>query len=257
MDKSALINPHLEGEAFFWENGPTGILLLHGFTATTAEVRPLARFLHNAGYTVAGPLLPGHGTTPEELNRCRWQDWASAAETAYQEMAQRCQQSLVGGESMGGLLALFLGSENPEIGGLLTYAPALKIRSRIAPLLAPLLAPFVPGRAKRPKAPRPSDARWQGYAVEPVAAAAQLFKLQRLVRQRLSRIHQPLLIIQGRQDPTVHPEVPEMISREVSSAVREIHWLEQSGHCVILDGEWEKAAEWTKEFLQNKLFPKS
>lgn len=246
-------NPQLEGEAFFWDNGPIGILLLHGFTATTAEVRPLARFLHTAGYTVAGPLLPGHGTTPQDLNRCRWQDWAGAAETAYQEITRRCEQVLVGGESMGGLLTLFLASEHPEIRGLLTYAPALKVRSRIAPVLAPMLAPFVSSRPKRPKAPRPSDARWQGYTVEPVSAAAQIFQLQRQVRKRLSCIRQPLLIVQGRQDQTVHPEAPEMISRQVSSTVKELHWLDQSGHCVILDGEWEKAAEWTRQFIQKVL----
>jgi hypothetical protein len=61
---SALQNPHLEGDSFTWESGPLGILLLHGFTATTAEVRPLAKLLHQDGYTVSGPLLPGFGTTP-------------------------------------------------------------------------------------------------------------------------------------------------------------------------------------------------
>jgi len=35
-------NPHLEGSPFFWEAGPIGILLAHGFSAITAEVRPLA-----------------------------------------------------------------------------------------------------------------------------------------------------------------------------------------------------------------------
>ena len=38
-------NPHLKGGPFFWGAGPTGILLVHGFTATTAEVRPLAQAL--------------------------------------------------------------------------------------------------------------------------------------------------------------------------------------------------------------------
>ena len=32
----ALHNPQLEGEAFFWEGGPVGVLLSHGYSATTA-----------------------------------------------------------------------------------------------------------------------------------------------------------------------------------------------------------------------------
>ena len=59
-----LLNPELEGGSFFWRGGETGVLLLHGLTSTTAEVRPLAKRLLNEGYTVSGILLPGHGTTP-------------------------------------------------------------------------------------------------------------------------------------------------------------------------------------------------
>ena len=60
---SAIFNPELEGGSFFWKGGGTGVLLLHGLTATTAEVRPLAKCLLVEGYTVSGILLPGHGTT--------------------------------------------------------------------------------------------------------------------------------------------------------------------------------------------------
>ena len=62
-----LVNPELEGDAFFWKGGDKGILLIHGLTATTAEVRPLAKRFHDEGFTVSAVLLPGHGTTPEEL----------------------------------------------------------------------------------------------------------------------------------------------------------------------------------------------
>ena len=71
---SNLKNPHMEGDSFLWEAGPVGIVLSHGFTATTTEVRLLAKALHEKGYTVAGPLLPGHGTRYQDMNRCRWQD---------------------------------------------------------------------------------------------------------------------------------------------------------------------------------------
>src|SRR5512142_3213769 len=110
MPDQPLHNPHLEGESFFWEAGPTGVLLLHGLTATTAEVRLLARRLHDRGYTIAGPLLPGHGTTPENLNRTRWIDWVQAAEESYRELSARCTRVFIGGESMGAVAALYLGS---------------------------------------------------------------------------------------------------------------------------------------------------
>ena len=58
-EEGYILNPELEGGSFFWKNGETGVLLLHGLTATTAEVRPLAKSLLKEGYTVSGILLPG------------------------------------------------------------------------------------------------------------------------------------------------------------------------------------------------------
>jgi len=78
MDATFLRNSHLDGDAFFWQAGKMGALLIHGFTATTAEVRLLGEYLHARGYTISAPLLPGHGTSPAEMNRCKWQDWTRA-----------------------------------------------------------------------------------------------------------------------------------------------------------------------------------
>lgn len=122
---SELKNAHLEGDAFYWEGGPVGVLLSHGFTATSAEVRLLARHLHARGFSVAGPLLPGHATSIEDLNRCRWQDWVRGVEQTYQQLVTRCQKVVVGGESLGSLLALYLASEHPQAAAVLAYAPAL------------------------------------------------------------------------------------------------------------------------------------
>jgi carboxylesterase len=248
-----LQNPHLEGSSFTWEGGPTGILLLHGFGATTAEVRPLAQLLHQGGYTVCGPLLPGFGTTPEEANRCRWGDWAAAALSAYQRLAESCQTVFVGGESMGGLLALYLASQQPQIAGLLLYAPAVKTNARFAPLVAQLLSPFIRTVGKNPVSTPTTDARWQGYQVYPLPAAAQMFKLARQVRRRLPAIQQPLLIIQGRRDLSVDPSVPEMIASQSRSRIKEIHWMENSTHCVILDSELEQVAELSLRFVERVL----
>ena len=52
-----------------------GVLLVHGFTGSPASMRPWGEYLHQRGYTVTVPLLPGHGTTPHDLNRVKWQEW--------------------------------------------------------------------------------------------------------------------------------------------------------------------------------------
>src|SRR4030042_5527146 len=249
MTKPSLLrNPHLEGTPFYWEAGSTGVLLCHGFTATTAEVRLLARTLHVHGYSVAAPLLPGHGTTPQDCNRFTWQDWYDSAEQTFQQLAAGCQRVVIGGESLGALLTLYLAVNHPEAAAVLCYAPALRIRlSRTQTSLVHILAPFI---TSIPKAPPADDNPWQGYAVEPLKSVIQLLRFQKVILPQLPRIHQPILIVQGRLDPTVLPQSPQIIYDLVSSPIKELHWLEHSTHCVILDKERDLAASLTRDFLK-------
>lgn len=245
-------NPHLDSSPFFHTGGSTGVLLIHGFTATPAEVKWVGEYLHERGYTVSGPRLPGHGTTVEELNKCSWRDWLDHVEYALVELSSGCERVFVGGESMGGLLTLYLGSEYPKIAGLFAYAPALRTANRRA-YLAPLLKPFVKMVGKNRADEDPDslvNQRWQGYTVDPVPALAQLLALQRQVRRRLSRIRQPLLVFQGQLDTTLDPRGAKEVVAKANSTDKELVWLERSTHCLILDVEWETAAEKTLAFVQ-------
>ncbi len=254
MTPNLFQNAHLDGDSFFWQAGATGALLIHGYTATTAEVRLLGEYLHARGYTVSAPLLPGHGTTPEEMNRCRWQDWTGAVVGAYQQLAGRCERVFVAGESMGALLTLFLASEHPEIAGIVVYAPALQIANRSSAVLARFMYRFVPTIKKAAGQPSAADARWKGYTVNPVAALVQMLELQKKVRAQLPRIRQPILACQGRLDKSVDLGNCDVILANVGSTVKEMHWFERSTHCVIIDCEWEEAARLTDEFF-SQCFP--
>lgn len=243
-----IVNPHLDGASFFWQGGSTGILVSHGFTATTAEVRPLAHILYEGGYSIAGPLLPGHMTTPDDMNRCRWQDWSAAMETAYQRIAARCERVFVGGESMGGLLALYLAIQHAEVAGILAFAPAIRIRLR-RQIAAWLLAPF--GAHLKPRAGPQTivDDRWQGYEVRPARAALQLHRLMRVVNSHLADIRQPILVVQGRLDTTIDPYGADVLYRRIGSRIKELHWMDKSTHCVILDQELPQVARLTLAFI--------
>lgn len=246
---STLRNPHLEGGPFYWEGGPIGVLLCHGLTATTAEVRLLAKVLHEQGYTVAGPLLPGHGTTPQDCNRHTWQDWYASVEKTYKQLASNCQTVVVGGESAGALLVLRFACLHPEAAAILCYAPVLQFRiNQVKIFLLRLCIPFL---TSIPKPPSTDNNPWQGYSVNPLKAADQLRRLQKLIYHLLPQIKQPILILQGRMDPTVHPQSSQIIYDQVSSSIKELHWLENSTHCVILDKERDKAAQISMDFLNH------
>ncbi|MBP1693082.1 MAG: carboxylesterase [Chloroflexi bacterium] len=250
-------NAHLEGGSFAWRAGSTGILLIHGFTATTAEVRPLAQALYSAGFSVSAPLLPGHGTTPEEANRCTWQDWLNAIQAAYEQLQAQCETVFIAGESMGSLIALNLAAHTPQICGVIAYAPAIKLRSSyIAPTVR-LLAAFRSSIKKPFTQPTVVDTLWQGYPVYPLKSMIQFLKLQSQTLAILPAIHQPLLIIQGRKDRSLSPHAPEIMISRVKSSSIEIHWMEDSGHCVILDSERANTIQITQDFITKILLSDS
>jgi carboxylesterase len=238
-------NPHLEGEDFFWEGNRTGILLIHGFTATTAEVRPLAKKLFDEGFTVAGPLLPGHGTHPDDLNRATWGMWVEKVKQSYEKLIPLCDRIYVGGESMGGLLALELARQHPEISGLFLFAPAAKIKQLWA---ARFLWPFFKYLKKEDK---DDGLQWKGYLVNPVKAAAELHKFQKHVKHRLGEITQPVIIFTGELDRTIAPESAQIILDRIGSKFKQHHHLCASGHCVILDRELDDISQRVLTLIKN------
>jgi len=240
-----LQNPHLDGGPFAHEGGPVGALLIHGYTATTAEVRLLGDELARRGFSVAAPLLPGHGTSPDDLARCRWQDWADHVESFYAQLAARCARVYAIGESLGALLALHLAAHQPDVAGVVPCAPALIARTKLIHL-SPVLKHVVKQLPKRRGEAHPDslvDRRWQGYNVDVTAAAAQLLALQRVVRRELPLVRQPALICQGRLDTSIDLRGAEVIYAEIGSAEKELVWYERSTHCLMLDVELAAVAE--------------
>ncbi len=252
MSDYLLHNPHLEGDAFFWDAGATGALLLHGFTATTAEVRLFARRLYEKGFSVGAPLLAGHGTRPEDLNRVQWQDWVESGEQVYQRLKSRCEHVFLGGESMGGLVALMLAGRHPEASGVLLYAPAIQLTlSTVDTIKLYLGSSFMP-YVKRETLEM--SEYWQGYHPElPTRGILQLLKFQDAAKKVLPNIAQPIVVFQGRKDTTVHPQAGDIILRGVASAVKERHWMERSGHPILIDAELEEVTNLSLNFMERVL----
>ena len=251
MGNTHLHNPQLNGEPFLWQGNKTAVLLLHGLTATPAEVRLFAELLHEHGFTVSAPLLPGHGTTPQELNRTGWVEWLAESTRAYKQLKETCDHVFVGGESTGGLLALYMATQFPEIAGVLTYAPAIKLNlSRADTIKMYVAAPFI---TAIPKGDIDVSEKWQGYPVNPLKAGISLLKLGKETTQRLDRINQPVLVVQGRLDTTVHPSAGEIILSGVCSMQKEQHWMEKSSHVILLDSELDDVMQLTLDFIHRAL----
>lgn len=250
-DNPFMLNPGLPGDDFFFTRSDpsqgrasTGVLLLHGFTATTAEVRPLAEKLHQAGFTLAAPLLPGHGTHPDDLNRTQWSMWVEKTKQSYESLNRQCDRVYVAGESMGGLLALELARQHPEVAGLFLFAPAIKIKGL---WLARILWPII---KYLKKAPKKEDLPWKGYNVYPVKAAGELHKLQRHVMHYLPDITNPVVVFTGEYDQRVSSDTADIILQRIGSPIKHHLHLTESGHCIVLDRELVQVVNHLLNFIE-------
>ena len=222
-------------EPFSHAGGRVGVLLCHGFTGTPQSLRPWAEHLAAADLSVRLPRLPGHGTTWQELNMTRWQDWYSEVERALIDLRGRCDAVFVGGLSMGGSLALRLAQQHPRsVDGLILVNPAVHTEDparHLLPIARHLLA-TLPGVAFDINKPGAVEV---AYDRTPLHAAHSLTKLWALIRRDLAAVTQPLLVLHSRVDHIVAPSNTVRVLAGVSSTdVTDIE-LADSFHVATLD----------------------
>lgn len=247
MGTEFLINADLDGDAFKLKGGNTGILMIHGFTATTAEVRQISTFLSHFGYTIHAPLLPGHGTTPRELNSIRYQDWITEIDQAYNSIKNQCQAIFVAGESMGAILSLHLAEIYPELRGVICYSPALIVKNLWLSMILRYFIDVIPKNSAS------DDLPWKGYTVNPVNASSELFKLQQVTKSKLARIHQPTCVFIGGKDERIAPDAGKFLLSKISSPIKELHYFDRSPHCMILGADMAAIGLKTHTFIQSCL----
>jgi carboxylesterase len=238
------MTPTLHLDPFFFPGGPVGCLLLHGFSNSPHEMRPLGEYLAAQGLTVLGARLAGHGTTPEDLEGKRWPDWAASAADGLAELRRSCPQVFVVGISGGGLVALYLATTAPLDGLVVMSVPVLVSdwRWRLLPIAQHFVRWVRDTRCDLtdPTAKATYYSHPATYERKPVAALVSMGELQAIVRRRLPQITVPTLLIYGRCDRTISPGDADYLLAHLGSPDKQLVWFANSGHGLVVDSEKEK-----------------
>lgn len=228
--------PILAGsEPFSTEGGPIGVVVLHGFTGSPQSLRPLARALATAGFTVELPLLPGHGTSVEDMVPTRWSDWSSAAEATYRDLAGRCERVFAAGLSMGGSLAIWLAERHPEIAGVIVVnplvdPPASVFRDMLSGMVEEggVSVPAIGSDVAMPGSPE------SAYNASPIEPMLSMFEGVDEIAAHLGDLRCPVLLLSSRVDHFVPPESGEVLAAGAAGPVERV-FLERSFHVATLD----------------------
>lgn len=245
-------------EPFALGDGPDACLLLHGLTGSPAEVRPVGEALAQAGFRAVGPLLPGHGTSPEDLYTVTRGDLLRAAESALLSL-KGARRIYLCGLSAGALLAIELAAHSwareglPDFSALALLAPAIEFAGSswlFADLLGRLPAlPFFIGKGGRDvKGPAPVDDG--SYRAVPMRWAQELHALSHEGLKLAPRVRAPVLILQGARDGTAAPAGAHRLAKQLASQKVELRMFPRSGHLLPLDLEAEEVCRAVVQFFQ-------
>ena len=244
----------IEGaEPFLFSGGKTGVLLIHGFTGSPAELLTLGEFIHRAGYTVLCVRLAGHGTNEFDLARTTYEDWFNSVLDGYTLLKSFCEKIFVVGHSMGSLLSLKLAALK-QVEKLVTLSPPFFIdenlhldrlppRSECENLFA------VKPRKKLKNVPPAVNKTYRKF---PLVCVHEFLKLLNEVKEILPQVNSPLLIIHAVDDHTAKFESSEFLSRSVSSRYIKQSCLPSGGHLIPLTERREFVFKEILNFLDER-----
>ena len=253
-----LSKPERIGAPFFLSTGKSrvGILLCHGYMAAPEEVRLLGDYLARFGYSVYGPRLRGHGTSPYNMADVTWEDWYDSVNRGYIVLRNACEHVVIGGFSTGGTLALLAAANKKDkIDGLFSVNAPMHLKSIKTKLVGPihywneLLDRFNVDEGKMEYVDNEPENPEINYTKNSIKGVRELGRLMDRCGDVLERISVPALVIQEKNDPVVDPRSASTILDNLSSKEKEFYTFEYGRHGILRRDGCEEVFIRIKEFV--------
>jgi esterase/lipase/1-acyl-sn-glycerol-3-phosphate acyltransferase len=217
-----------------------GVVLAHGYMAAPAEVKGLAQYLGKMGFWVYAPRLKGHGTAPEDLAACTFQDWIESMDAGYAALSNLCDRVIAGGFSTGAGLALDLAQRVPAVAGVFAVSAPLRLQDLAARFVPAVdvwnrfMAKFHLDEAQKTFVDNHPENPHINYNRNPISGIRELERLMSSLEPRLPKITAPALVVQSREDPVVDPKGTETIFKLLGSPDKQMVLFNFQRHGILL-----------------------
>ena len=219
---------------------PLGVVLVHGFLASPAEVREFGEKLCAAGYMTCGVRLKGHGTSPWDLRDRSWRDWLRSVTQGRRILEPFTADYALIGFSTGGNLSMLSAIEKPAgVAGVVAVCPPLKFRNRnmrFVPLMhgANRIVRWLSSyEGVMPFRPNESEHPHINYRHMPLRGLYELTRLAANLNPRLAELDRPICLIQSSGDRVVDPHSAQIAHDKIRAAWKELHWVESERHGIL------------------------
>ena len=257
-------------QSFRFAGGRVGFLLIHGLGGTPMELRYVARGLARAGYTVHVPQLAGHCGSEDDLKATGWSDWYASVEAEHHRLKQHCDKIVVGGLSMGAIMAVHHAARHPDdVFALALYAPTLWLDGWGIPWYSALFnlvkykwfadlfafAERDPWGIKDRRlrelvktAITSGDSSRAGIAALPGSLMLEFRWLVQRVKAGVGDVRQPALIVHPREDDRASLRNMRYLQGKLSGRVETVV-LDDSYHVITLDRQRHVVVDRTLDFV--------
>lgn len=247
------------------------VLLIHGMTGAPGEMKFLAKRLHRRGFSVAAPLLAGHGQDERTLLRSTWRDWLASIRAPFEALAADHDEVYAAGICVGGALGLAMAAEEPRLRGTAVYSMTYRYDGWNMPRWYSAVTPYMQPFAGLPvirtlsftepypfglKDERLRDgmAATQGAVIPgaldkiPMGAMAEMHHLADHLDRVGATVRQPTLILHARDDDMSHPRNAERLKQVLGGPV-DLQLLDDCYHMIHVDKQRDLVGDLTADFF--------
>lgn len=247
--------------------GAHAILLVHGLQGNPAEMLPLAKRLHKAGYTVHVPHFKGYGHFPGDTaySVTNWRDWHDQVLAEFRALKRQYRVVSMGGLCIGAVLSLSVAAEvGEDVSALSLLSTTLFYDGWSIPwyrFMLPLgyYTPFRYIYSYKEREPfglkNEQLRRWvqreMSHKDSSIAGASRLTLpavheaelLIKSVKSRLRQVKAPALVIHAMEDDVSSTRSADFVSDHIGSDKLVKIVLHDSYHMITLDNERERVAD--------------
>ncbi|MBO2537717.1 MULTISPECIES: alpha/beta hydrolase [Rummeliibacillus] len=238
----------LAPQPFTFEGDHRAVLLLHGFTGSTKDVKKLGQYLNKQGYTCHAPMYRGHGVSAEEILKYGAKYWWEDVTRGYHHLKELGYEEVaVVGISLGGVFTLKVGAEFP-VKGVVSMCAPIKRRTKEG-LFERLYNYARVYKQIEGKDEEQIEKELKTLEKLPRGAIDEIQKMIQHTSEEIEEIHAPTLVLQGKLDDSLYQESAPYIYDTVETEDKEIIWYQNSGHIITLGKERDKVYEDVLHFL--------